>query len=242
MSTLPDLEHELLHAAQRATAARPSRRRRGAIATAAAALLLAGGATATAQIWHPLWSVGTPTAPVPGPAVVHAVDAGQRGLDVLRQPLTAATALPQQLRENLSATTIAGENPDLGRKALTTSFGDTFWVVPAADGKICLLVNGGGGGCGPASQIDDGTFSGLMPCAQGGVVHYGMLPNGAADTSLTLPDGATRDVTVTNNVWAIQIARHAPQPKSLSWTQGAVREQAPIGSPPPPTPGTTSSC
>jgi hypothetical protein len=241
MSTLPELELELLHAARRASAARPSRRRT-TITAVIAALLLAGGATATAQMGHPLWSLGTPTAPVRGPAVVDAVDVGQQGLDVLRQPSTAATALPAQLRASLSARTLAGENPDLGRKALTAPFGDTFWVVPGAGGKICLFVNGGGGGCGPASHIDQGTLSGLMACAQGGVVYYGMLPNGADDVSLTLADGATRGVAVTNNVWAVQIVRQEPQPKALTWTQGAQRKQASIGALPPPAPGTTGGC
>jgi hypothetical protein len=240
MTTLPHLERELLHAARRTTALRPSRRRKG-VAAVIVAGLLAGGATATAQLVDPPWTVGKRIAPVPGPAVVRAVDARQQTLDVLRQPVTAATALPARLRANLSESPMAGENPSLGRKAVTTPFGYTFWVVPAAAGKICLFVNGGSGGCGPASTIDDGTFNGMAPCDGGGVVHYGMLPNDATDASLTLPDGAARAVTITNNVWAVQIPRDQPQPMSLTWSQRGTPRQAPIGALPPPAPGSTTS-
>jgi hypothetical protein len=82
-------------------------------------------------------TVGERIAPVPRPATVRSTDPAQQTLDVLAQPLTAETQLPAQLQAHLIESTLAGENPSLGRKALTTSFGDTFWVVPAADGKIC---------------------------------------------------------------------------------------------------------
>lgn len=184
--------------------------------------------------------VGQRIAPVSSPPMVRSADASQARLDVLSQPLTSATRLPAQLQARLSESTLAGENPGLGRKALTTSFGDSFWVLPAAGGKVCLFVNGGGGGCGPASQIDSGTFSGLMPCAEGGVVHYGMLPNGARDAALILADGGSRALTITNNVWAVQIPRDQSQPTTLRWTQGSIERQAPVGAPPPPAPDTTT--
>jgi hypothetical protein len=209
---------------------------------AIAAVATLGATSAIAGVTSTPTTVGERIAPVPSPATVRSTDPAQQTLDVLAQPLTAETQLPAQLQAHLSESTLAGENPSLGRKALTTSFGDTFWVVPAADGKICLFVNGGGGGCSPASQIDSGTFSGLMPCAEGGVVHYGMLPNAATGASLTLSDHSSRALTITNNVWAIQIPADHPQPTALSWTQSSSPHQAPVGAPPPPAPGATTTC
>jgi hypothetical protein len=203
---------------------------------AATSLLIAAAATVAATsavagvVSGPSTELGTPIAPVYGPPVVQSVGEAQQSLDVLKQPSTAATALPASLRSRLSESTLAGENPDLGRKALTT--GDrTYWVVPAAAGKVCLFVNSGGGGCAPASQIDTGKFSGVMPCAAGGPAYYGMLPNNVAGITLTLDDGTKRQITTTNNVWAIQIARDQPQPTSLSWTGNDDDvKQAPIAS------------
>lgn len=176
-----------------------------------------------------------------GPAPVDHLSVAQGQLDALRQPASAATTLPAQIQATIRDVTIAGENPALGRKALTAS-GHTFWVVPAADGKVCLLQGGGGGGCSPVAQIGDGTFSSLAPCAQGGALHAGLLPNDATDATLALEDGSQRSVTVTNNVWSIQIPLGQPQPTTITWTQNGSQKQAPIGAIPPPAPGQTSTC
>lgn len=235
MSTLPNLERELLFAASRrsvASATKRTRRRRAGIACAIA-VLGGGGATATAQLTGVVTVIGTPIAPVASPDPVSSLTESQAALDALRQDPGAAS-LPQTLQDDLDATRMAGENPRLGRKALTTSFGWTYAVVPAADGKVCLFVNGGSGGCGPATQIDDGTFSLASPCADGGPVYGGLLPNDAREPSLTLSDGDHRALTITNNVWAIQLQPDQPQPTTLTWTTGDTVKQAPIDSSLPP--------
>lgn len=246
MSTLPALERELQLAAAR-LAASPSwhRRRRTWLLTLAGTIVLAGGAAASAThiSGGSLVGLGKPTAPQADPPAPRALGTRQRQLDALRQPLRPETTLPQPLQANIREVTVSGENPRLGRKAVTAPWGDTFWVVPAAHGKVCLLVNGGGGGCGPAAQIDTGTFSGVAPCHAGGAVYDGLLPNGAADVALTLRDGTQRRLTVTNNVWAFQIALDRPQPTTISWTSPrGVRRHAPIGGLPPPGPGGSTTC
>jgi hypothetical protein len=241
MSTLPNLEQELLLAAQRTANMRPRWHRTLVLAISGVALC-AGGATAVAQLTQTPSSVGTPIAPVAGPAPVSHLSEAQSQLDALRQPVATTTALPPQLQSAIRDVTVAGENPALGRKALVASFGATFWVVPAADGKVCLLNDGGGGGCSPLGQIADGTFSTMAPCAKGGVVHAGMLPNDAAGAALLLEDGSRRSVSITNNVWAIQIQFGQPQPTTLTWTQNGSQQKAPIGAIPPPVPGASSTC
>jgi hypothetical protein len=235
MSTLPDLEHDLLRLARQATAERSRRRRRPRRTVSvviAGALLLASGATATAYVLNVPWVVGTPTAPVPGPGHVAALSAQQREMDALKQPASAATTLPSDMQSDVSAVTQAGENPRLGRKALSTDFGFTFYVVPAAKGKVCLLVKGGAGDCSRAAEIPTGTFNGIMPEAPGGPVVYGLLPNRAADVALTLADGGTRSLRVTNNVWATQLPSGGPLATMLTWTDGGAHRQSPIIAPP----------
>jgi hypothetical protein len=81
-----------------------------------------------------------------------------------------------------------------------------------------------------------------MPCAEGGVVHYGMLLNAATGASLTLSDHSSRALTITNNVWAIQIPADHPQPTALSWTQSSSPHQAPVRRATPAPPGATTTC
>jgi hypothetical protein len=244
MSTLPTLERELLTTAHR-RAARPawrrSRRRTGLLALLAV-VAIGGGATAAAEILRAPIVTGRPIPAAANPPAPRQLGTGQGELDALTQPATPTTTLPAQLQANITEETVSGENPSLGRKALTTSWGDTFWLLPAADGKVCLLVNGGGGGCSPASQIASGTFNGVMPCHHGGAVYNGLLPNDASDISLTLDDASQQPLTVTNNVWATQIPRDHAQPTTLNWTHNGTRQHAPTSPLPPAAPGSADRC
>jgi hypothetical protein len=244
MSTLPTLERELMTAAHR-RAARPAwrrnRRHPGLLALIAVAAI-GGGATAAAQIVRAPTQTGRPIPAAPNPPAPHQLGTRQGQLDALTQSATPTTTLPAQLQTNITQETVSGENPRLGRKALTTPWGDTFWVLPAADGKVCLLLNGGGGGCSPARQIASGTFNGVMPCHQGGAVYDGLLPNDASDISLTLDDGSQHQLTLTNNVWATQIPRNQAQPTTLNWTHNRTRQHAPTSPLPPAAPGSTDRC
>lgn len=244
MSTLPSLEHELLSAARR-LAARPawrrSRRRSGLLALIAV-VAIGGGASGAAQVLRAPVVTGRPIAAAPNPPAPQHLGTRQAELGALVQPATPTTVLPAQLQTNIREQTVSGENPRLGRKALTTSWGDTFWVLPAADGKVCLLVNGGGGGCSPAGQIASGTFNGVAPCHQGGAVYDGLLPNDATDISLTFDDGRQQRLTLTNNVWATQVARDRAQPTTLNWTHNEIRRHAPTSPLPPAAPGSGDRC
>lgn len=245
MSTLPGLEHELRLAAARLTSATPPRRvrRRTWLLTLAGAVVLAGGAVATAtQFSGAPVEIGKSTAPVASPPTVQKLGSRHAQLDALKQPVSAASTLPADMQASIREQTVAGENPRLGRKAYTAPWGDTFWVVPAANGKVCLLVNGGGGGCSPANQIDDGTFNGVAPCHEGGAVYSGLLPNDATDVELILRDHTQRALRVVNNVWAAQIALEDPQPTAIAWTQDARRRRAVTSPMPPPSPGGDTTC
>lgn len=200
---------------------------RNAAAVLGAVILTIGVTTAVAGVVTSPSVTGTPTAAVSAPEPVSSLSTSQAALDALSQPAGAAS-LPLKLRRELDGTRMAGENADLGRKALTTSFGWTYWVLPAADGKVCLFVNGGGGGCGPAAQISDGTFSLVTPCADGGPVYAGLLANDAAEPFVTLTDGSRRTLTITNNVWAIQVPRDQPQPTSIAWTRAGTVQHAAV--------------
>jgi hypothetical protein len=245
MSTLPTLERELLHAAQRLTITRRpwhrGRRRSGLLALIGVAVAGAATAAATQMLPAPP-TIGRAITPPPNPATPQHLTTRQATLDVLTQRASPTTTLPARMQANISQQTVAGENPRLGRKALTTPWGDTFWVLPAADGKICLLVNGGGGGCSPAKQIAGGTFNGVLPCHRGGAVYMGLLPTDATDASLTLDDASQTALSVTNNVWAARIPRNQPQPVTLNWTRHGAAHHAPTSPLPPPIPGNDDLC
>jgi hypothetical protein len=145
------------------------------------------------------------------------------------------------MQSNIRGETVTGENPALGRKAVV-AFGQTFSVVPAADGKVCLLHGGGGGGCSPVGQVADGTLSTLEPCAAGGPLRAGLLPDDATDVTLLMDDGTRHGVQLTNNVWVYQAQLDRPQPTAVTWTQSGLSREAPVGAMPPPVPGQTTLC
>jgi hypothetical protein len=206
------------------------------VALAVVAVVAIGSSTAVAVTSSGGDGEAQPIDPVPGSQPVTELSPAQQSVGALRQPPSATTTLPEKLQSVITGVTQAGENPELGREALTTSFGQTLYVVPGANDNVCLNFGNGSAGCSPAEHINTGRFSGVMFCVKGvpkeKVIYNGMLPDGAEDVALTFADASERALDVTNNVYAVLLPRSV-SPKSLSWMQDGVSREAPASPMPP---------
>jgi len=169
----------------------------------------------------PFGSANTP--PVPK-AQTEAVGSGQRQLGVLRRQRGPQDVLPAVVQTALQREGYVGENPKLGRRALTTTFGRSYFVVPGADDVICLVNEAGASLCPPLDLVQSGRFTGSEACAPGDASRYvmfGMVPDQAGGSvSIGLSDGTERRAAVRDNVYALTIAR-ALRPTLVSWRGSA---------------------
>jgi hypothetical protein len=218
MTLLPELEEQLLDAAERSRAGwrRPRRgRRRAGAALLAGAVLAAGTAAAV---------VGTRDSSDP---------AIRPYLSILRRPVAPGDALPRAAR----AKSELGLHFAEARRVRTSVPGWKAWIVPqAADGAACLFVQPpdaigpGGGTCFSKASIQNGADASTGTVTGGGYVIDGIVPDGVPAISLRQTDGTTRRVPVRDNVYlalsrepTVSVSYEAPRGGRVTvraWTPG----------------------
>ena len=177
------------------------------VAAMAAAAALAMGAAAGAGA--PAETIGTPIPPSPREPEPGALDSDQASLGVLRDQ-GSTSSVPTTLRSVIRGVSVGGENPDLGRHAVRTTFGRDLYVVPAAHGRVCLELDNGSAGCASVEQIRSGRFYMTLFCVKGldndsSYLLTGVLPDHARAATLHMADGESQSLTVENNVYALAV-------------------------------------
>lgn len=162
---------------------------------------------------------------------------------VLRRPGTPADAMPERWRDML-VRGFDSEAPQFDQ-ARAAQFGDaTVWVVPTATGACVVVADGDvfGAGCNPDASFlaAEGTFgiSGGAPSLPNGHVRvYGILPDGATDPQVRLPDGP-HPVEVKGNLYSAVAPGGDP---GFVWTDAQGQQHgtstAEAATPEPQTPG-----
>jgi hypothetical protein len=210
--------------------------RRRVVGLLALAVATGAASSAAAGVVHDshVTAAGQEVPAVAAPPKVARITPAQQSLGVLRRtPLGAADRLPDQAQSTIAASSLSGENPALGRKALSAAYGSDVYVSPAAEDQVCVdFLNGGipvSGTCAPVSLANRGGFNGAAACTAGvpdeDSVEFGMLPDGASDPRFVLSDGSEQPISVANNVYAIEMPRTA-EPTSIEWTANGVRQSA----------------
>jgi hypothetical protein len=134
------------------------------------------------------------------------------------------------------------------RRALTTSHGESLYLVPAdkastPDGprpQICMMSSDNDvQGCYayPALRPDDLVSVGATVCNVDGLPTNemeiaGIVPPGVSDLTLHFTDGTSEPVTITNSVFAVYVPRAQPLATSLTWTGPSGPETSSTSVPP----------
>jgi hypothetical protein len=152
--------------------------------------------------------------------VTPTVDAAEAAaFSVLRQPLTAADAMPSAESTSLSDSSVVGAlggNLSLARDAQAPNAVGTAWIVPG-DGAVCMIPYGyatNGAGIGGGSCTDDAAAtSGQLQTISGSVrapgiaLVSGLVPDGVSSVTLHLADGSTDVLSVNDNIYMGQVSQ-----------------------------------
>jgi len=199
-------------------------------ATAAAESLF--GAATVARYVH---VIATSPGHASRPGVTTIPAAMARVYSVLAKPRQAGDQ-PPAIALSLFDLARWGGNADLARRALTTSTGESAYVIPA-NGAVCLTTFPRlAGGCGPFPPVaSNEMIGGTAVCSpelpSNEIAVAGLLPSDATDVTLRLTDGSTRSITATNGVFVVVLPRARPLPASVTWTSGLGVQRADTGTP-----------
>ena len=120
---------------------------------------------------------------------------------------------------------------------MRTTFGRDLYVVPAANGRVCLELDNGSAGCGSVAQIRSGRFYGTLFCVKGldnnSYLLTGVLPDNARAATLHMADGENQSLAVENNVYALAVP-NGRSAMEITWSDddGAHRGSMTDGVPP----------
>jgi hypothetical protein len=210
---------------------------------AAAAVIAVGAATATAESLlggaNQRLARVLETSPPPGlasrPEATSIPADMARTYRVLGRPQQTADQPPTAV---LDAASVAfwGENASLARRALTTTTGETAYVVPG-NGAICLetipdVIHG----CGPyPRRTPNEMIGGTAVCSPGlpsnEIEVAELLPSDATNITLHLTNGSILPIKPVNDVFILDLQRTQPLPTGISWSDASGHEQANTGTP-----------
>jgi hypothetical protein len=125
------------------------------------------------------------------------VDRADAALGVFKRPVVDATRL-----RPLTPVLARGQAKYANARAIATASG-TGYVMPAADGRVCLAVpdpgDGYGESCATAEQIEQRGLPVILTSDRGGAM-AAVVPKTASDAVLHLPDGSTRGLDIVDGV------------------------------------------
>jgi hypothetical protein len=159
----------------------------------------AGAAVAAACIV----AIGIAAVGLPGPSSVDHADAA---LPVFKRPVVDATRLRP------STPVLARRQADYGAaRAIATPNGRGY-VVPAADGSVCLAIPDAGDGygesCASAEQIERRGLPVILTSGNRGVM-AAVVPKMASDATLHLLDGTKKPLNIVDGVITAKAAGRA---------------------------------
>lgn len=153
---------------------------------------------------------------------VRDISPDHRALSVPRRTGDSSREVPAPLQDAIAKQALMGENAALARRAVTTDFGRSYYVVPGRDDAVCLFSNTGSGGCFPVRTALTGEASGTEVCAPhdpGQYIQFGMVPDEAGNEVIVeYADGRVDAVAVKDNVYAFAAHRSAALPVQISWS------------------------
>lgn len=142
------------------------------------------------------------------------VNAKHKKLSVFRRAITAEDRieLPAQAADAIQSTgkSPQGVNPGQARKAYVTPAGGTYHLMPAADDTVAVQ-SGGGGSMDSVDHILTGESVEWQMCGKGikpdELRVAGVVPDEVKQVTVKFRDGKTKNVTVKDNVWAVEVKR-----------------------------------
>lgn len=144
---------------------------------------------------------------------------GHRSLAVFRAARATADRIPPDVATKVRRG-LAGESPDLSRLVLTHG-SVRGWAVPAQE-AVCLVLEGGSGGCTPNEQVQAQGTLGQMDCLPklgGQTLLFGLLPDRAETARIVLEGERSVAVDQGRNAFSLSIEPNDLElVRALAWT------------------------